>query len=66
LVSFANKEGFDFTVEELKEVSSGTVTEELSLDELGKVAGGSPNHCKGCPDWKPDYNICFTGPNFRD
>jgi len=39
LVSLARESGFDFTADELKEISSSAAVKELSLDELGKVAG---------------------------
>lgn len=41
LVSFAKEVGFDFTLEELKEVISKPVVEELSYDELDKVVAGA-------------------------
>ena len=38
--SFANAEGFDFTVEEIKEAGS-----ELSVEEMEQVAGGGTARC---------------------
>ena len=67
LVSFANKVGFDFTMEELKERSSRAVSEELSIDELGKVAGGrSYSLCRYCDNFTSGCQICYQGPNIRD
>lgn len=64
LVSFANKAGFDFTLEELKAVNSGAFAAELSLDELDKVVGGFTDEegrlittiAFGCEYWTPATN----------
>jgi predicted ribosomally synthesized peptide with nif11-like leader len=42
-VAFARDAGFDFTLDELKEVNLKPVVEELSVDELEKVVGGFTN-----------------------
>ena len=40
IVEFAKQHGFDFTVEDLRELSEASDKEELSDDDLENVAGG--------------------------
>lgn len=61
LISFAREAGFEFTLEELMEVNSKPVTEELSNEQLDKVVGGLATEsgcwyttvCFTCRDWCP-------------
>lgn len=61
LVSFANKAGFDFTLEELKAVNSGAFAAELSLDELDKVVGGFTDE-----EGRLITTVAFSCPNWRE
>lgn len=65
LVSFAKEAGFDFTLEELKELNSKSMAEELPLDELDKVVGGlvdASGHwlttiAFGCEKWEATTEV---------
>ena len=48
VIAFAKEMGFDFTLDELKEVKEEDI--ELSPDELGNVAGGNVVHLYALED----------------